>query len=139
MSFDPEHLFALAQELDAQARQTGNSKGQGLHEAKFRAAISRAYYAAFWLGRRYFETAQPPQYLPPYSPHLELQDLFHYYPGQIMQAIAFNLRQLHKLRNRADYSPAMPHLEDASARALHLANRLLNDIGNLPADPTQAP
>jgi hypothetical protein len=73
MSFDPEQLFDLAQELDAQARQSGNGKRQGLREVKFRTAISRAYYAAFWRGRRYFETAQPPQQLPQYSPHLELQ------------------------------------------------------------------
>ena len=61
MSFDPEHLFDLAQELDAEARLMGNGTASGRREAKFRAAISRAYYAAFWRGRRYFETAQPPQ------------------------------------------------------------------------------
>jgi hypothetical protein len=56
-----------------------------------------------------------------------------------MKIIAFNLRQLHKLRNRADYAPIVPQLESEAAWALHLANRLLNDIGSLPADPTQTP
>jgi hypothetical protein len=138
MNFDHERLFELAQELDAQARQMGNGRASGGREAKFRAAISRAYYAAFWCGRRYFETATPPQTLPRHNPHLELQDLFGRYPSQFMRDIAFNLEQLHKLRNRADYNSTLPDIEDESARALRIANRLLNDIGNLPSEPSAA-
>jgi uncharacterized protein (UPF0332 family) len=139
MSFNPEDLLALAQELDAEARHSGNGKSGGLREAKFRAAISRAYYAAFWSGRLYFQNAQPPQLLSNFGPHLELQHLFGNYAGQAMKTITINLQQLHKLRNRADYDAIVRQLEEESARALRLANRLLNDIGNLPSDPTQAP
>jgi hypothetical protein len=139
MSFDPEQLIALAQDLDAQARQRSNGQVPSLREARLRAAISRAYYAAFWCGRRYFETAQPPQRLSRFSPHLELQDLFARYPGESMADIAYNLQQLHRMRSHADYDPIMPRLEDETAHALRLANRLLNDIGSLPADPTQSP
>ncbi len=139
MRFDPEHLFALAQELDAQARQMGDGQESGLREAKPRDAISRAYYAAFWCGRRYFQKAQPPQRLSHFSPHLELQDLFDRYAAKRMKAIAYDLQRLHKMRSRADYAPIVPQLEDQAARALRLANRLLNDIDSLPADPTQVP
>ena len=70
---------------------------------------------------------------------MELQDLFSRYAGHSMEAIGYNLQQLHRLRIRADYDPTVPHLEEAAARALRMAKRLLDDIGNLPADPTQAP
>ena len=137
MGFDPGHLFALAQELDAQARQAGNGKAAGLLKARFRAAISRAYYAAFWSARHYFETAKPPQRLSRLNPHWELQELFGRYSAQSMTEIARGLQRLHALRNRADYDLNVPQLEDEAARALRLANCLLNAIGNLPADPTQ--
>jgi hypothetical protein len=139
MSLDAEHLFDLAQELDAQARQTSNGQGAGRREAKLRAAISRAYYAAFWHGRYYFQNAQPPQRLSRFNPHLELQDMFNRYPAKSMKTIAYNLQRLHRMRGRADYDVIMPQLELEIAHALRLANRLLNDIGSLPADPTQAP
>jgi uncharacterized protein (UPF0332 family) len=139
MSFDPEHLFALAQELDAQARQPGLGQVPGLREAKLRDAISRAYYAAFWCGRRYFAKAQPPQRLSRFNPHAELQDLFNRYPARSMKVIAYNLQHLHRMRSHADYDPLVPRLETEAAHALRLANRLLNAIGNLPADPMQAP
>jgi hypothetical protein len=139
MSLDSEDLFALAQRLDAQARRLTSSKDTGLREAMLRAAISRAYYAVFWRGRRYFETAQPPQRLPRFGAHLELQNLFANYPAKTMGAIARGLEQLRLLRNWADYQPIMPDLEIETNNALQLANRLLNDIGSLPADPTQMP
>jgi hypothetical protein len=144
MSLDPEDLFALAQRLDAQARQLtsrkdAGPKDAGLREAMLRAAISRAYYAVFWRGRRYFETARPPQRLSRFGAHLELQSLFSNYPAQILRAIAFDVEQLRLLRNQADYQASMPDLENDTTNALQLANRLLNDIGNLPADPTEAP
>ena len=139
MSLDSEDLFALAQKLDALSRQITDQKDAGLREAMLRAAISRAYYAVFWRGRRYFETAQPPQRLPRFGAHVELQTLFSNYPGKTMRAIAFDLEQLRLLRNQADYRPSVRDLEIETANALRLANRLLGDIGNLPADPIQAP
>jgi len=115
-----------------------DTKYAALREAMLRAAISRAYYAAFWRGRRYFETAQRPQRLPRFGAHRELQYLFANYAGKTMRAIALDLELLRSLRNWADYDSVVPQLEKEAARALQLANRLLDDIGNLPADPTQA-
>jgi len=138
MSLEPEDLLSLAQRLNAQARLLTRSTDAGLREATLRNAISRAYYAVFWCGRRYFATAQPPQSIPRYSAHSELQSLFDHYAGQSMKTIAVELRWLRALRNRADYDLIVPQLEDQVARALRLANRLLGDIASLPDDPTQA-
>lgn len=139
MSFDPEDLLSLAQRLDAQARPLTTKKDAGLREAMMRDVISRAYYAAFWCGRRYLATAQPPQRLPRYGAHFELHALFANYPAKTLRAIAYDLHQLRLMRNEADYDPLVPHLEIKATRALQLANRLLGDIANLPDDPTQAP
>jgi hypothetical protein len=139
MSLDPEDLLALAQRLDAQARPLTSSKDAGLREAMLRDVISRAYYGVFWRGRRYFETAQPPQSLPRFGAHFELHSRFTHYPGKAMREIAYDLQQLRLMRNQADYDSIVPRLEIEATRALRLANRLLNDIGSLPADPTQSP
>ncbi|MDQ3813790.1 MAG: hypothetical protein M3347_07545, partial [Armatimonadota bacterium] len=122
MSLHFEDLFALAQRLDAQARQLTSSNDAGLHEAMLRAAISRSYYAVFWCGRRYFETAQPPQRLPRFGAHIELYTLFANYPAETMKAIARGLEQLRWLRNQADYQPVMSDLETKTTNALQLAN-----------------
>ena len=139
MSLSPEHLFALAGELDAQARHMNNPSEAGLRDAKFRCAISRAYYAVFWCGRRYFETQQPPQIIPRADAHYELRQLFLRYPGRSMKSIALRLKELKEAREKADYATTGLRWERESAAALQLANRLLNDIGALPNDPTQAP
>ncbi len=139
MSFDPEHFMMLAIELDAEARPMKGLNEAGLREAKFRSAISRAYYAAFWHGRHYFVRAMPSQTLPGFSAHYELRRMFDSYRGKTMKRIAKNLGELFAARRQADYEMNVANLENKSADVLMLANRLLNDISNLPDDPTEAP
>ncbi len=60
-------------------------------EAMFRSAISRAYYAVFWRGRRYFARAKPSQPIPGFSAHYELRRMFDNYHGKTMKRIAKNI------------------------------------------------
>ena len=139
MNFDPKHFMTLATELDAEARQMKGLDEAGLREAKFRSAISRAYYAVFWRGRHYFARTTPSQPLPGFSAHYELRRTFDSYRGKSMRRIAKNMGELFAARRQADYEMNVANLESKSADMLTLANRLLNDIGNLPDDPTEAP
>src|SRR3954454_15525618 len=105
MSFRWSEYLDLAREL---ARQSSSGT---LPEAKSRAAISRAYYAAFGQARNHLRGRQPLLVFPTDAEiHRFVREQYQRSIEPMSRAVAANLDRLRAWRNLADYEDTVPNL-----------------------------
>lgn len=139
MKFDWLSYLEVAQifleEVKNSPSQENNSS---LNEAKFRSAISRAYYSVFCLTRNYLRDTEE------YSELKTLKlDVHKYIIDNLIDSkkiefknLGNDLRKLRILRNKVDYEDEIPfHTLDADARsAVKLANSIIKILDKLNQD-----
>ena len=107
MPFNWSYYLDVAQELADQAAEAPPE----LQEAKYRAAISRAYYAVFCRARnhlRYIDGIEEPK--PPIKIHSYVINTFIDDPDPDRQGIGSHLYRMRDNRNAADYDLENPRL-----------------------------
>jgi uncharacterized protein (UPF0332 family) len=112
MSFDWPYYLDVAQELADQAAEASPE----LQEAKYRAAISRAYYAVFCSARQHLSSIDrisEPKYD---NIHSHVKEAFRKSPDENRQDIGNHLDRMRKYRNAADYDLNHPELINLSVR-----------------------
>ncbi len=108
MSFDWSEYLKVAQELVEQAKESTSSAD---NEAKVRAAVSRAYYAAFGMARNHLRNKDR---IPEPRPlvnranervniHRYVREKFQNSSDAVRQEIGQNLERMSDNRNAADY------------------------------------
>ena len=104
---------------------TGNAAAEFSEEAAHRAAVSRAYYAAFGHARRYASTHLG--FRPSGTPrdHVLLRQHF---VQRGRMAVARRLDQLRMWRNICDYDDQVVNLTLLSMAALRAARRVVNAL-----------
>jgi uncharacterized protein (UPF0332 family) len=114
MRFDWPYYLEVAQDLTEQAA----GAPPELQEAKYRAAISRAYYAVFGRARyhlRYIERRKEPAYI---NLHKHVTETFTDTPDDPdRQTIGFHLGLMRDDRNAADYDLHSEKLINIAYRA----------------------
>jgi uncharacterized protein (UPF0332 family) len=126
MSFDWLDYLRLAQFL------TGVSKNSPGQEANFRAAVSRAYYAAFCKARNYLrDVDKDSQVTGTRDIHGYVLDQFMKSPDKIRGRIAINLERLRRYRNMADYDDTMTINQANVLKTLKQAEQVIADLDSL--------
>ena len=105
-----------------------------LKEARLRAAISRAYYAAFHAAKDKWESFFPHDLLPRDSPHQKLMDNFGFSTQREWRTLSDNLKQLRDWRHQADYHDQFPNLEDTASFAIGRCDTILETTRDLKRD-----
>jgi uncharacterized protein (UPF0332 family) len=125
MSFDWTEYLKLAEELVAQ------TAGQSSEEARQRCAISRAYYAAFKTAFTFL--CQEIQYFQfeKEGVHEKVRQKFKDRDDQTSVRISENLLRLSLDRNKADYVPEVDALPGTVAKALIVAQSVIDDLKTL--------
>ena len=127
MSFDWSQYFRLAFELDVQAR---SSDDPGAQEARWRSAISRAYYAAWCKARNRLRDEQTADatclqnhgcVIQKYQEHADTK----------RRQIGITLGSMMDNSRRADYQDTVPRLADMSNAQLLLAQDVLPELDKL--------
>lgn len=126
MSFDWSEYLNLAQELTGQS--TSSSPGQ---EARSRAAISRAYYAAFCKSRNHLRDNENKPVPKGPKAHGYVRSELENSSDKVRQGMGKNLDRLGIERNRADYCDEIPNLASKTSFALGLANRIVSDLAKV--------
>ena len=121
MSFNWSEYLTLAQVLTGKAAVSSP-------EAKFRSAISRAYYGAFCSTRNYL--IQNGHRIPKTSEaHKMVREILRNKKDQVSKQVENNLDRLRKDRTNADYEDHFPWaLDKTTAKDLYLAQKVLNDL-----------
>lgn len=121
MSFDWTEYLELAQEL------VGSSALHATQEARQRAAISRAYYAAFCKCRNYLRDEKE-QHVPSGGrAHQFVRDEFKRNSDKLFKRIGYNLERLRSDRNKADYDDDAAVKFDITAQTdLALAGKVIS-------------
>lgn len=125
MSFDWSEYFNLAQEL---AGQTVTPAGQ---EARFRSALSRAYYAVFCKARNHLRDKEGHLLPVGGQVHTSVRDQFRNSPDPARNQIGHDLNRLRIDRNRVDYDDSVPGLAAMTTGDIILAQRVLLALNKL--------
>ena len=121
MAFDWKTFLTLAQIL---VKQESN-------DAALRSAISRAYYAAYIVARRHWETDNGPMQIGA-SSHKIIWDGYANRPGVIERRIATDGQTMFTHRKRADYDDVIPgDLVSTAKTVLILAEKTINNVEGL--------
>lgn len=128
MSFDWSEYFSLAQELVGQS--VNLPAGQ---EARSRAAISRAYYAAFCECRNYlWDSGDSEEERPRGSKvHQFVKNEFVSSSNVMRQSVGRNLDRLRIKRNQADYDDEISNLPKNTDLSLNLAKQVISNLSKL--------
>jgi hypothetical protein len=125
MSFDWTDYLDLARHL----ARSGSIHSGG--EAEMRAAISRAYYAAFCKSRNYLRDIDHDPFSSGPNVHRDVQDKFSSSRDHRRRSIGQDLSRLRRLRNIADYDDRCINLSKNTAFALGMAESIISDLKNL--------
>jgi uncharacterized protein (UPF0332 family) len=125
MSFDWSEYLGLAQEL------AGQTVSPASQEAKLRAAISRAYYAAFCKARNHLRDHEGHAIPRGGGAHKYVRDQFKNNPDRLRSQIGHNLDRLRRHRNMVDYDDTVPGLLPMTSRDLKLSQRALSALAAL--------
>ncbi len=104
MSFRWFQFLIIAEIFLVQASTSPNS------EALLRSAISRAYYAAFNLAQQFIADKDGVIFAPDSDVHSKIGQYFIMSSNLKRRRLGYRLRNLRKLRNRADYANNFPNL-----------------------------
>ncbi|HEX9987716.1 MAG TPA: hypothetical protein VGE45_04460 [Chloroflexia bacterium] len=127
MSFDWSEYFRLAFELDIQARSETNPQTQ---EAKWRSAISRAYYAAWCSARNKLRDEQAAD-AACLQNHGCVIRKFQESSDTNRRQIGVTLGRMMDNRRRADYHDSVARLADMSNMQILLAQDVILEIDKL--------
>jgi len=125
MSFDWSEYLNLAQEL------AGQATGPSSQEAKWRSAISRAYYAAFCEARNHLRDKERHSIPRGVEIHRYVRNQFKKSPDRVRKEVGENLNRLRIDRNKADYDDTVAGLSADTKKALKLAERIISKLGSL--------
>ncbi|MBC7259155.1 MAG: HEPN domain-containing protein [Chloroflexi bacterium] len=124
MSFDWSEYLRLAQELVGQdVRPAGQ-------EARLRAAISRAYYAAFCEARNCL-LAEGRHLSTGHDVHRAVREEFTKSSDKMRRQISQNLDRLRNDRNKADYDDRVRRLADTAVADIELSRSVLEGLARL--------
>lgn len=132
MSFDWSEYLVLAKELASQ------TQGSSTQEARWRSAVSRAYYAAFRKARNHLRDKEGKrQELASGNTHQIVINLFselynnsrNKNPKHLL--IAQNLRDLRSARNRTDYEDVVTNLQGLASTSLIKAEKVISSLSTL--------
>jgi uncharacterized protein (UPF0332 family) len=126
MNFDWQEYLTLAQEL--MLNPSPLSSGE---EARARAAISRAYYAAFIEARNHLHLKEATPVPRRENPHWFVIEQFKNSSDKIRRDIGANLERLRLDRNSADYQNQFFAAIFAASTALIIASNVINDLKKL--------
>lgn len=129
MSFDWSEYFRLAFDLDVRARSEANLQAQ---EAKWRTAISRAYYAAWCKARNKLrdEGSADTSCL---QDHGCVIRKFQESSDPARRQIGITLSRMIDNRRRADYQDTVARIADVSNAQLLLGQDVIPQIDKLPS------
>jgi uncharacterized protein (UPF0332 family) len=122
MSFDLSEYFGLAQEL------AGQTVSPASQEAKLRAAISRAYYAAFCKARNHLRDHEGHAIPRGGGAHKYVRNQFKNNPDRLRSQIGHNLDRLRRHRNMVDYDDSVSGLVQMTSRDVKLAQSVLSAL-----------
>lgn len=123
MSFDWTEYLRLAEEL------AGLSQTPSAQEAKFRSAVSRAYYAAYCHARNRLGFPMPPHVQ---SEHTYVWNEYRRSADIVRKQIGKDGALLRRHRNKADYDDTVVWLSYLTEEALQLSNRIILQLRQLP-------
>ncbi len=123
MTFDWEDFLRLAEELQQGADTSP------IREARLRAAISRAYYAAHCRARNRLLQRVPGSVSRTAGAHYDVADAFKRQSSRHARKVGENLHRLFAHRKKADYDDTFPAIEACTKAALRFANEV---VGTLP-------
>jgi hypothetical protein len=127
MGFDWAEYLSLAENLCA-LPVSGSPIGR---EAQRRAAVSRAYYAAFILARNHLRDVDHIHFSPQVNAHQFVAARYFNHPDPVRQAIGWRLRRLRRARNECDYDDVAPNLSNLIPVALVWSAQVVADLGRL--------
>lgn len=125
MSFDWLQYLNLAKELASQA-----TPPESL-EARRRAAIHLAYYAAFNLAKDHLRDKEGHSIPTTGDAHSYVTEQFDLSPDPVRQSVGRNLKRLRKFRNQADYVAFFPGLSGIANLSLTLAEEVISNLSGL--------
>ncbi|MEH2411205.1 HEPN domain-containing protein [Nostoc sp.] len=125
MNFDWSEYLNVAKELAGGATTSANQ------EAKFRAAISRAYYAAFITARNHLRDQEEISIPKTSDAHRYVSDQFELSSDLIRKSVAKKLARLRGFRKQADYVDKFPGLSGITIIALDLSEEIISILSNL--------
>lgn len=128
MSFDWNAHLARAHRLATVTR----TATPATTEARRRAAISRAYYAAFCLARNRLRDRDRVPIPLSGAAHVVVADAFKRSADRSRRAIGYELERLRRMRNVAGYDDDYPGLAGAVRVALRRAEDVVTSISNMP-------
>ena len=125
MTFEWRQYFTLACSLELDARTAPD-----LSEAKFRTAISRAYYSALIKARNrlHEEGERVPK---DYEVHRFVENKFSHSTDPSRQQIGENLRRLRTSRGKADYDNYIDSLAYVASLSVRFCGRALRELDSL--------
>jgi len=123
MTFDWSRYLNLARKLAGTAEAPGD-------EAELRAAISRAYYAAFMKARNLLRDRDG-LIIPRKNAHQYVIKQFRNSSEKLRKRIGERLLNLRYYRNQADYEDTVTRLTEKSQEALTLARRIIAVLDGL--------
>lgn len=126
MSFDWTEYLDLAQQLAGSVATASIGT-----EAKYRAAISRAYYAAFCKSRNYLRDIDGTPIPKSGDAHRFVKNEFKSSADTVRQSIGKDLDRLRIERNKADYDDVVASMTATTKFALSLAQNIISGLGKL--------
>ncbi|MEI6042812.1 MAG: hypothetical protein WCS37_00350 [Chloroflexota bacterium] len=126
------HEFNWSEYLYFAQSMVGNFTNPCSEEAKLRAAISRAYYAAYWKARKYIE--DDTSYTPSsgYYKHQEVKGYFYQRRSHpLYNLIYLKLMCLYDLRILADYKDSQAVTIKDTQLALNYASEIIKQVSRL--------
>lgn len=126
MSFDWSENLYLARELVGKPDKASNE------EVKLRAALSRAYYAAFGKARNYLQDNTPFIASSSKDTHWDVINQFLHDSNPARRQIGWDLRYLFNYRKQADYDNDFSRLSAQMVEsALDIAERVISRLAKL--------
>ena len=125
MSFDWSEYLNVAKEL------AGVETSAASQEAKLRAAISRAYYAAFIKARNHLRDKQGLVIPRTSEAHRDVSKQFENSTDAVRRSLGEKLLRLRDFRRQADYVDTFPGLFGITQIALRLSEEVLPTLNNL--------
>ncbi len=126
MSFDWAQYVNVAREL------VGEKTSPSSEEAKARAAISRAYYAAFNKARWYLRYKDYDRNIPQDgAAHEYIKTRFRTHPDAQYKTVGTTLNQLSIERKKADYNDNFPNAADQAKSSIKAAATIISILDSL--------
>ena len=127
MSFDWAEYLSLAENICA-VPISGPPIGR---EARWRAGVSRAYYAAFILARNHLRDVDRIHFPPHVNAHQFVAAHYFNHPDPLRKSIGADLRRLRRARNQCDYDDVAQNLPNLIPAALVWSAQVIADLSRL--------